>query len=55
MINKNLIYNLFGEAYNLTQQQSDGHLQLFQSHVDQWKKIWDSGNILMDGPNLELV
>ncbi|KAI9552765.1 hypothetical protein GHT06_020645 [Daphnia sinensis] len=41
-------------TYNLTQS-NDGHLELVRTHVDQWKKIWDSGNILMEGPNLELA
>ncbi|XP_032795803.2 protein-glucosylgalactosylhydroxylysine glucosidase [Daphnia magna] len=44
----------YSYAYNLTQS-NDGHLELVRTHVDQWKKIWDSGNILMEGPNLELA
>lgn len=46
----NLIRLVLG--YNLTLQTTS---ELYQTHVDQWKKIWDSGNILMEGPNLELV
>ena len=29
--------------------------ELYQSHIDQWQTIWSSGNILMQGPNLQLA
>ncbi len=29
--------------------------ELYQSHVDKWNTIWESGNILLEGPNLELA
>ena len=53
-VKQTIVSILYCIAYNLTQQ-ANGHHELFQTHVDQWRKIWDSGNILMEGPNLELV
>jgi trehalose/maltose hydrolase-like predicted phosphorylase len=53
-VKQTIVSILYCIAYNLTQQ-ANGHDELFQTHVDQWRKIWDSGNILMEGPNLELV
>lgn len=34
---------------------SNGHEKLYQMHVDSWQNIWQTGNIFLDGPNLELA
>ena len=35
--------------------QQGKHKKIYDNHVDEWQRIWDGGNILMEGSNLLLV